>query len=75
MSDYFVIYEDEDGDIKFGKYSKEELGSKLNARYWGDVEFSTEMPKPGYGFCGRYYIIKGDLIVPKPVVKVTEYEV
>jgi hypothetical protein len=76
METYFVMHQDEDGDMHFDCFDKETLENKLNNNWWGsEVEFSSTMPKPGYGMGGKLYIIKGEMITPKPVQKVTSYEV
>ena len=77
---YFVITSGEDG-ISISPMSKEELEKGLKEDDWGKVKFLKQIPEIDKG-CWyddedepSILIIKGEIIVPKPVKKVTQYEI
>lgn len=86
---YFVVTSGEDG-ISVDSMSKEELEKRLREKYYtGDIgpdpTFLDKVPDidKGYFFWSRsdeepenpILIIKGNILVPKAVQRVTEYEV
>tara|TARA_R100001594_G_scaffold121248_2_gene157050 strand:- start:338 stop:565 length:228 start_codon:yes stop_codon:yes gene_type:complete len=74
---YFVI-KNTDGDTIVSSMTKEVLEERLNEDWYGtDVKFLNEIPKNNdTNYWGEdILIIKGDIVTPKPVQTVTEYEI
>lgn len=78
---YFVLTSGEDG-ISISMISKKELEKSLKEKDWGDkVKFLDRVPDIDKGCWGQdedeeaIIIIKGEIVVPKAVKRVTEYEV
>lgn len=75
MSDYFVLYVTEDGDVFFELYEADALESHLNEHYWGeDVTIRNSADGDvmmGHG--NSLLIVKGEIIVPKERTVVTEF--
>ena len=75
---YFVINQSGDGDCYVNSYSKEGLLKKLNKKYWGEDKGCMENileDNIQYWSGKEILIIKGSIVVPKEVVKVTEYDI
>jgi hypothetical protein len=80
---YIVIQTTGDGDIRINKYSKDELTKFINDEEEGDfdtADFVTDKrlekeSDPIYWGENSILIIKGELVVPKPVKIVEQYEV
>lgn len=78
---YFVITSGEDG-ISISRMSRKELEKSLKDDEWGKVKFLKHLPSIDKG-CFQdndedepsTLIIKGEIVIPKPVTKVTEYEI
>ena len=78
MSDFFIIVFGEDG-ISITPANKKDVQNLVNDRVEDDEPFVTEVTK-FYMDGGEYpihktMIIKGKLIVPKPVEIVKKYEI
>lgn len=78
---YFILTSGEDG-ISISMVSEAELKKSLNRNEYGDkVKFLDHIPEIDKGCWYQdedeetILIIKGAIVVPKPVKKVTEYEV
>lgn len=73
---YFVIQCSEDGDVSVIEYEKDELLSLINAEDCGDGSFFDTMPESDLQYWkNKTLIIKGDIVSPKPVKVVKEYEI
>ena len=80
---YIVITASEDGDIRISKFDKAALGKMINDIEEGDYntdDFMTEKdlrtnPDPMYWGPNKILIVKGKIVVPKPVKIVSAYEV
>jgi len=74
---YFVIHNG-DGDTTVNSFTKEELEKRLAEKHWGDdIQFLDDMPiqsDTNY-WETKFLIIKGDIVVPKPIEVVKLYEV
>ena len=77
MDSYMIITCDEDGEVRLEQTTKEKLLKSLNNKDYGDLEFLHNIKDnndPQYwGYKGL--IIKGEIVNPKPVATVTQYEV
>lgn len=74
---YFVIYTSEDGTY-IEQISGDELKKRLEEEYWGSAPaMLDEVPKDADPNCWPrgLLIIRGEVFVPKPVQRVTEWEV
>ena len=75
---YFVIH-NSDGDTTIDRITKSQLEARLNDEdYYADAEFLSEVPDEldtNYWPENAHIIIKGRVIVPKSVSKVTAFEV
>ena len=76
---YFVI-SNNGGDTSVHFHTKDQLQEALDQEDWGDnVQFLDEMPTNAdtnyWGGDNSLMIIKGSIIVPKAVSRVTEYEI
>lgn len=75
---YFVIYCGEDGDVLVDRYEKDVLLDALKENYYGGIGFFDKMPDDNDPQCwpnNKALIIKGDIVTPKPVDVVREYEI
>lgn len=72
---YFIIGRNEDEPF-MSSMDKDELIKRLSENYWGNVKFMTEYP---HGLCEfppySIFIMKGEIVVPKPKKVVETYEV
>ena len=75
---YFVIHNFE-GETGVDQISKQELIERLknnDSSYYGQEGFLEEIKDPDTNYWGRnLLIIKGEIIMPKPIEVVNEYEV
>ena len=74
---YFVIT-NSDGDTNVTPFTKEALEAAIAENYWGeDVTYLEKIPNPtDTNYWGvSVLIIKGDVVVPKPVETVIKYEI
>ena len=80
---YVVITASEDGDIRVKKYTQEELTKFINDEEEGDFDTDDFVngkmlesnSDPMYWGGNSILIIKGKIIIPKPVKIVSAYEV
>ena len=73
---YFLIHCSEDGDVSVDKYEKDALLLAIKENYYGDIGFFDKMPDGGVMYWGnRVLIIKGEIVIPKPVEVVKKYEI
>lgn len=74
---YFVIYQGSD-DLKIDQLDSAELLDRIRNGWYGDnPEFSSKMPRwadASEWYIGTVLIIKGEIVVPRPVQIVTEWE-
>jgi len=77
MSNYFLITVNEDGDIRISTMLKDKVMSALEDHGLIPDDLLTNLTStidPQYwGKSGL--LIKGEIVVPKAITKVTEYEV
>ena len=77
MADAYFVIHNSDGETKVDTLTREELTKRLNEEYYGDApQFLEELDKrsdTNY-WLGAYLIIKGEIIIPKPVKVIEEYE-
>jgi len=79
---YFIIKSGEDG-ISIDAVSKAELSKRITPdedgqHYYGDAPmFLRSVPEidKGYFMVDGMLVIKGEIVIPKPVAKITEYEI
>lgn len=77
MEQYFVIT-NSDGDTHVDVLNKEELLKRINEGYYGsNREIFDKLPKESdTNYWGDgILIIKGSLVSPKPISKITEYTI
>lgn len=72
---YFLIHCSEDGDISVKQYSKDELLRLLKDEDYGFIEFFDKMPKDSPVYWEKVLIIKGEIMCPKPIEVVKQYEI
>ena len=78
---YYVISTDDKGLAIITKLSLkgvEKLIKELEEDYQGDLEgeFLDVVDKLDLAYCDhKYVIIKGEVIIPKPITKVTKYSI
>ncbi|PWU00483.1 MAG: hypothetical protein C5B52_08810 [Bacteroidetes bacterium] len=77
MSDYIVIHHSEDGDVTVVQLSEQELLSRLDTQYWGEIDILHQIPRISFdihnwGTC--LIIIRGNIVVPTPEEVVTKYK-
>jgi hypothetical protein len=76
---FVVISCSEDGDVRIQEWSKKDLLEKvLGEHYYGTTECFTRMPRhndPQEWGERKLLILRGGVVVPKPVETVTKYEV
>lgn len=77
MEVYFVI-SNSDGETTVNCYTKQQLDAQLNDEGWSKREFI----QPGEGalgdtnyWNGKILIIKGEIVAPKAVTRVTQFEI
>ena len=74
---YFVISTSRDG-IGVERIGRRALLDLLNEDYWANMEILPDVPSdnndPRY-WDASLVIIKGEVVVPRPVTKVTEYTI
>ncbi len=77
MQVYFVI-SNSDGDTTVDCYTKQQLDALLNDESWGKQEF-TQPGDRALGdtsyWGGKILIIKGEIVAPKAVTRVTQFEI
>lgn len=74
MNKFIVFHHNEDGETDCSLMTEKEI---LNiVKEIGSEDFREELPGGnGWDYCGEcYLVIKGEIIVPKPVEKVTKWE-
>ena len=70
---YIVFHHTEDGETECSLMTEKEILDIV--KELGGEDFLKELPKCGWDYCGEcYLVIKGEIIRPKPVEKVTEWE-
>jgi hypothetical protein len=73
---YITIHNGE-GDTIVNHLSKGELLKRLKENYWGeDIKFLGNLPNGDTNYWGcNLLIIKGEIVTPKAVEKVVEYDI
>lgn len=75
---YFVIYNNEDGEVTVYEVGKEQLLTELQTGNLGkNPDFYDSVPNDGYVDSwspDKMLIIKGEIVVPKAVQVATRYE-
>ena len=70
---YIVFHHTEDGETECSLMTEKEILDIV--KVLGEGDFLSELPDFGWDYCGEsYLIIKGEIIRPKPVEKVTKWE-
>ena len=75
---YFLIHCDEDGEVSVVLYSREELLEAIKDEDYGPIEFFTnedDIPRDPQEWGSKVLIVERNIIVPKPVQVVKEYEI
>ncbi len=73
---YFVIRCSEDGDITLSQFDKSTLERHLTEEYWGpNVQILVPPARLNLQEAAGIYIIKGELVIPKPVKVVDSWVV
>ena len=78
MERYFVIYQPEADYVSLDEISKQELEKRLAEKYWGEKPSILDHLPGGMEGCLEeqgLVIIKGSVVVPKPVKVIERYEV
>lgn len=78
--EYYYVIHNSDGDTTVKKWTKEKLEKELNDDYWGeDAEFFKEFiegDETDTNYWGdKILIIKGTLVSPQAVEKITKLEI
>ena len=76
---FIVFHHSEDGETDCSLMTEKEILDLVQEQNDDDFEvdflFLNELPKCGWNYCGEcYLIIKGEIIIPKLVEKVTKWE-
>ena len=73
---YFFIYCSEDGDVSVVKYDRDDLLKDIRNEYYGPIDFHTDLIErnPQY-WNNKALIIKGEIVIPKPIEIVKDYEI
>lgn len=73
---YYVIH-NSDGDTHVEELDSQTLKARLDEKYYGeDTDFLRTIVSSDTNYWGeKLMIIKGSIVVPKPVQTVTEYEI
>lgn len=78
MKNYFLIHEDQDGDISIEQFDEEKLLKRINDQedYYGTTGFMEKIEALDIINldCNKLLLIKGEVIVPKPKEVVKRYE-
>lgn len=71
-----VVHVNEDGEPYIHRLTKMEFLKRLKDHYWGeDIEFQAAGTVPSDMMsCNKFIVIDGDVIEPRPVKVVEEYE-
>ena len=75
---YYVI-SNSDGDTRIDILSDSDLKERLNEKYYGNVGFMTPSQLKNTNcdpncWGENILIIKGEIVIPQPICKVTEYK-
>jgi hypothetical protein len=71
---YFVLSASEDG-LNISTHTKDALEKKLNDKWWGEKQVFHDKIPPGFPDRDLgIVIIKGQVVMPKPVTVVTKLE-
>ena len=70
---YFLIHCSEDGDISVDELTRDALLERIHEKYYGDIEFFKDFPEDDLVYWQKALIIKGNIVVPKPVQLVEKY--
>ncbi len=74
---YFLIHCSEDG-LCVDSYDKDELLQAIEEEYYGPIEFFTDdddIPSDPQEWGSKALILERNIVVPKPVSVVKEYEI
>lgn len=70
---YFIFYHNENASWGVdGPMSEKEVRSRLDEKHYGDLKIESDPEKVDENGIGLV-IIKGEIIIPKPVEVVTKY--
>lgn len=77
MNNYFIIAQTEDGINISEPLSKEEVLRRVEEKYYGNIPILNRMPLmiDSSLYDNGLIIIKGDIVMPKPVQTVTKYDI
>ena len=78
MTQMYMVISNGEGDTSVRVFTEEELKHALAVNYWGDVGFVDindlkDDPDTNY-WCDKILIIKGEIVLPKPIEVVTAYQ-
>lgn len=76
METYFILAQGEDTPSISGPLSKEEALKRIEEKYYGDLPILNELPYFGDGYFDKkgLILIKGSIVVPKPVQVITKFD-
>lgn len=76
MNKYLIIYCSQDGEHSIERISKEQLERRLNDKHYGDAPI-LEMNESRVDFNTQYgvFIIKGEIVLPKPLKVIQQWEI
>ena len=77
MKYLFVISSNEDGEVTVEQLGEEEFIERINdEEYYGEVNFLDKISQIDPNYWGnKLLVIRGEIVIPKPVEKITKYEI
>jgi hypothetical protein len=73
---YYVISQNDDGEASVNVLTKEQLNQRLSENEYRNYDCVSKVPKGYIEEWGKnMVIIKGELVVPKPIKQVTKWEI
>lgn len=73
-ADYFIFFHNENASWGVdGPFSEEEVSTRLSEHYYGDLKIQKDTEDLDENNTG-IVIIKGEVVIPKPVETVTRYK-
>lgn len=72
-ADYFIFYHNENASWGLdGPFTEEEVSIRLSENHYGDLKIQKDVEDINENSTG-IAIVKGEIIIPKPVETVTRY--
>jgi hypothetical protein len=73
-ADYFIFFHNENASWGVdGPLTEEEVSKRLSEQYYGDLKIQKDSEDVNENSTG-IVVIKGEIIIPKPVETVTKYK-